>query len=345
MPDRIEQAAYPVEERSFLALVNAVLRRRHWVFRGALGAILLVLGILLVTPRSWSTEAALVPSVRSASSALSGLAAQFGVIAPGADPSQSPQFYADFVQSPTLLGAVVDQKYSGVDLATRWGMRAARAAKRRDLAIRKLARSISASVAPKTGVLRIRVVTSDPDLSFQLITAVLDQLNKFNLETRQSRAGAERRFTQERLAQARVALDSAEDRLQRFVVTNRDVKSSSLPELEQQRLSRDVALKQQIFSQLSLSFEQARIEEVRDTPLLSVTEPPQIPFEADSSHLIRNGIAALLLGAFGGILLALLAGTFDLTDDRTNERDDFRRFTASLVHDMFSPRLWAAPRE
>jgi uncharacterized protein involved in exopolysaccharide biosynthesis len=65
--------------------------------------------------------------------------------------------------------------------------------------------------------------------------------------------------------------------------------------------------KQQVFQTLSQAVEQARIDEVRDTPVLSIIEPPTIPPVRDSRGLALKLIAALAFGVASAAGVATLA--------------------------------------
>jgi uncharacterized protein involved in exopolysaccharide biosynthesis len=136
-------------------------------------------------------------------------------------------------------------------------------------------------------------------ISQRLLAAV----NQFNLRTRQSQATEERKFTETRLTEARTSLREAEDRLQSFLQHNRQGSSPEL-KFDEDRLEREVALDQQVVNSLAQSYEEVRIREVRDTPVITVIEPPVAPTSADSHGRAGRAIVGLVLGA----LLASLVG-------------------------------------
>jgi uncharacterized protein involved in exopolysaccharide biosynthesis len=142
-------------------------------------------------------------------------------------------------------------------------------------------------------------------LSQELNAKILELLNKFNMETRRSRATQERAFTTQRLAQVAGELREAEDRQQYFLQRNRDYRNSPDLSFQQERLARDVSMHQQVYTTLAQSLEQAKIEEVRDTPVITVVQAPSAPPRPDSRGLLRLFILSMLTGTVVGILLAL----------------------------------------
>jgi uncharacterized protein involved in exopolysaccharide biosynthesis len=298
-------------EVSLVALLAVVLRHRGLVTATAGVLALIVVGMGLAARRTWSTAATLIPQVRQNQAAgLSGLAAQFGVTLPAAEATQSPGFYADLLVSRTILGAVVDSGIvmpagRRIAVADLYRVSAPNPALRRELALQALGRNVSSGVSSKTGVVRLQVRAPSAAAAQRLADQILQELARFNLVTRQSQAAAERRFTEKRLVDARGELRDAEARLQYFLQRNRLFESPEL-RFERDRLQREVQLRQDIYASLAQSFERVRIEEVRDTPVFTVVESPELPVRPDPRGLLRTGILALIGGGILGIVLAFL---------------------------------------
>ena len=149
------------------------------------------------------------------------------------------------------------------------------------------------------------VTTPWPDLSYEVAERIVGLVNEFNLETRQSRGAEERRFVEERLQQVRSELRDAENQLQGFLQSNRAFQNS--PELlfEHDRLQRQVGMRQQVFTSLMQAYEQARIAEVRNTPVITVIVAPSEPVRPERRNLILGAFMGLLIGASVGVSLAL----------------------------------------
>jgi uncharacterized protein involved in exopolysaccharide biosynthesis len=158
-----------------------------------------------------------------------------------------------------------------------------------------LRKDVSASTSTQTGVVSIQVRSRSAVLSDEIATRLLSIINAFNLQRRQTQAAAERAFAESRVASIKGDLGAAEGRLQDFLQHNANCCEAPSLRFEEQRLSRDVATQQQLYTTMLQSFEQAKIDEVRDTPVITVIEPPTIPVRPDSRR------AALLL-PFGVII-------------------------------------------
>jgi uncharacterized protein involved in exopolysaccharide biosynthesis len=273
----------------------------------------ITIGITLSTPQQWSASAMFVPQARSSvGGGLSGLAAQFGVSVPGGDPSQSPVFYQEVVRSRAVLSAVVDstiltERGTGARrvIADIFGVEPAEPAVRRDAAITVLNRQLDVGLAVKSGIIRVTVHAPSAEAAYVIADRLLAELIRFNLRTRQTQASAERRFTEGRLADAHADLRRAEEVLRRFTEGNRSITSPTLA-VERERLAREVTLRQEVYSSLQQAFERARIDEVRDTPMISVLEQPERPVRADSRGLAAKTIGSLLGGGVLAVMIALL---------------------------------------
>ena len=243
------------------------------------------------------------------------LAQQFGLSLPSSGNKRTPQFYQDLIFSSELLHGIVTQHFSvksdrgeveQIDLATHFGIPAATTDVGIQRAIEDLGRAINASHSIETGIVRFSVTTSDPELSEQVVAAILEGINNFDRVSRQSQAGAERRFVEGRLAQVQDEFSEVEDSLKHFLINNRAFSNSPELQFEHDRLQRTVQMRQQVLTSLAQSFESARIEEVRSTPLITMLEYPRVPALRDAKGRIRMVIVGGIIGLVMGGLIAFL---------------------------------------
>ena len=106
--------------------------------------------------------------------------------------------------------------------------------------------------------------------------------------------------------EAERALREAEDRLQGFLQRNRVISSPDLG-FEHDRLQRQVTLRQQVYTSLVQNQEEARIREVRDTPVITVLENPRLPVVSEPRRSVLKGILGGLAGGLLGAMIAFLA--------------------------------------
>lgn len=303
-----------------LALVATALRYRAYAFGLPffLGTATAV--ITLLSHRTYTSATSFLPQSGDGSlSRLAGLAAQFGVAVPGQNPGQSPEFYADLATAGAVLGPIVEHRFEGLvppdegppTLVHLLRARGRDSAARREDAIKRLRRELIVTVDGKTSVVVLGVETRWPALSQAVARRIVDAIIDFDLHVRQTRATAERQFTESRLAEAKAELREAEDRLQGFLVRNRQYRESPGLQFEYERLSREVTARQQVYTELDRAYEQARIEEVRNTPRVTVIEPPEVPARPNSRRLVLRVLLAGIAGLFLGLGAALLAQGLD----------------------------------
>lgn len=298
----------PFEWGALLARLRA--RRRLVIGMATVG---ICCGVIwwALTPRTWTANARFVPQVRrgAQSQPLNAITAQLGISVPSGDAMNSPQFYADLVLSREVLRAVLAGRVavSGEDsvalltLVQRWK----KPSISQDDALQYLADAVGSAVAPRTGVVSVTVTLRDRKAAVSGLNAILAELDRYNRDRRRSQSTAERRFTEERLVEARQDLRDAEDRLQAFLQRNREVVSSANARFDRDRLDRDLMEKQSIYSSMSQANQQSRIEEVRDTPLLTIVEAPDARERGNSRGSVQRVGVSLLTGTLLGIGLAL----------------------------------------
>jgi len=341
-------------EISLIRLINIVLAYRSVVITCSVLLFLIAVLVTLLLPRTYTVDSSFTPQSERLASNLAGIAAQFGVPLPATDAGASPDFYAELLESRRILGETIDARYtfptdtgevSGtlVDILE---IRGETEGERKEMALRRFRGMINAELDRPSGVVTFEVETFNPQLSARIARRLLDLLNRFNLETRQSQASAERRFTEVRLAEAKGELLEVENRLQAFLEVNRDLGTSPLLRFRQERLEREVSIRQAVVSSLAQNYEQARIDEVRDIPVITVVEEPEAPALPDPRMLLLRGILALVAGALLGSLLAFfLAFVRASRTDPADELAEFRQLKRATVRDIRRPwRLFGLGR-
>lgn len=330
-------------EVSLLSLLTALLRRRALIVWSSLLCAVIFTGIALIGDREWTSVVSFFPQGKKAGGNLSALAAQFGVGVGTADATESPNFYADLVKSRAILADVVDSGVAvapdgkRVDIAEAFKIKTTAPALRRDMAIKNLNGAIAVSTSAKTGVVTMRVTSTSPQLSAGIGVRLLDLLTRFNQNTRRSQASAERKFTEERLSVAKRELREAEDVLSRFLEVNRVRDAASL-RAQQDRLEREVRNLQELYTNLAKAYEQAKIDEVRDTPVITVVERPEPAARPDTRGIATKGLASLVAGFLLGVLIALaLEGFSTKPGQRSAEQEEFRLLGYATLRDLRRP--------
>jgi uncharacterized protein involved in exopolysaccharide biosynthesis len=330
-----------------LSAVNVVLRRRSLVI-GVTGLVLAsIVALTLLSPRTYTSSASFMPqTTRTPTGGGGGVAAQLGLSMLTADPTQSPAFYVDLLKSRGILDSIVSTRFrvqrdSGVVVATLIDLLEAKGRtpeRRREAAIVALSRAVQADPSLKTGVVNFSVRASDPVLAKDVADRMLQLLNAFNLRRRRTQASEERRFAEERLTQARAELRVAEDRLQTFLQRNRVYATAPELRFEEDRLSREVNMRQQLYTSVAQAHEQARMDEVRDTPVITVIAQPNVPARPNPRGLFKWLIVGLVVGLGLGVGLAFLRELMDRSDvEPGSEAERFHLLWRDTIADITHP--------
>jgi uncharacterized protein involved in exopolysaccharide biosynthesis len=331
---------------SLLSAVNIVLRRRSLVIGTTLLILVSIVAVTLLRPRSYTSSASFMPQTTRNPTSGGGIAAQLGLSMLATDATQSPAFYVDLLKSRGILDSTVMTRFrfqgtEGVvdapliDILKAKGSTAER---RREAAIQSLGRAVRADPALKTGVVNLSVRASNPILAKQVADRMLELLNAFNLRRRRTQASEERRFAEERLDQARAELRVAEDRLQEFLQRNRVYASAPDLRFQEDRLSREVNMRQALYTSVGEAYEQARMDEVRDTPVITVIEQPNVPARPDSRGLLKWLVAGLIVGLGLGVGLAYLRELMESNEGEPgSEVETFHLLWRETVRDLTHP--------
>jgi len=315
VPDRPQAE----EDLTLVGLLAFLLRHRRMILGTGLVAFLFIGVYTFVRPRTYTSSALFMPqSSEGALSRLSGLAATFGVSVPLTDAGSSPAFYADLLKSRDVLRRTVETRYAFATpddsvhgtLIELFRERGDTPAARRDAAAKDLLGTIDVTVGRETGTVELEVSTRWPELSRQVAARMIDLVSDFNLHRRQTKAGAERQFVEGRVTEAKDSLHAAEARLQGFLQSNRDYRNSPQLLFEWGRLDREVSMQQQVYTSLVQSYEAARIDEVRNTPVITLMEAPDLPAKPDARLALLKGMLAGIVGLALGALFAAVRQAF-----------------------------------
>lgn len=302
------------DEISILEIANTVLRQWRMVMALPLGLAFLVGLCTFTQDRMYTVETSFLPQVAEGRGGASTLARQFGVAVAPDRPGQSPQFYADLTRSISLLRKAVETQYQVP--GDNGNQRQATLIQFYEIedepgklppwrrAVEELREYISTSVDVETGMVKLTVESFHPDLAEQIAERFLELLNEINLDVRQSRGQEEGRFIAGRVAEVHGELLAAEKALEEFLKQNREFRNS--PELlfEHDRLQRQVAMRHEVYTSLLRSQEEARLDAVRDTPVLAVIDHPAGAAEPKGKGTVLRTLLAFMLGGMLAVFVA-----------------------------------------
>jgi len=315
-----DQGRGPVPARepaalTFDDLLEAVHRTWRSLAMWGLAGLLVGAIVGMVRPRSYTARASFVveqSSTRSLPSGLGALALQLGFDV-GTEAGRSPQFYNGLIGTSGLLGSILDSTVSagpGVRVSVRRVVGAGddTTHARMDAALRRLRKRIASQVDARTGIVTVAVSARPAAAAEDIATLLIAAVRRFNVSTRQLQARELRQFLETRVGAASADLQASEEELRGFYERNRRFTESPALVFEESRLKRQVELRQDLYVSLAKQLESARIEEVNDTPTITVVDPPFASTRPDGPGLLALAVIGLVIGAAARAGLLVLAG-------------------------------------
>jgi uncharacterized protein involved in exopolysaccharide biosynthesis len=301
---------------SLLRLAATLLRRwRFIVAAGLVGAAGAAAWALLATPRYRST-ARFALEERRGISAAGGLAALAGQLGGGTlGGIRSLQFYAEVLVGQELLEQVVLDTFPDPDepgarkpLIDILDVTDDNPRRRLSDAVDKLRDAIGTSTNDRTGTITLDVALPDPDLAAAVTARLYQRLERFNIETRKSSASERREFASREITKAQAELRDAEAAMRNFLEANRGGLDIPRLNFQRQQLQRRIDLLEESYSELARELQEARIDEVRDTPVFTLVQrPAPAPYREFPKRVRMTLIGGLLGGALAVFWLGLKA--------------------------------------
>lgn len=340
--------------QSSIAMLNTALRHGRVLVVVPLTAMVLAVVVAAVTGPAYVAESTVKPeSRRPDGGGLMGLASQFGFDLGAITDGESVDYYARLLKSREILGEAVRAQYEvtdgdegarRADLLTLYEIPGETESERLARGVGRLRADVSVAVDHPAGLITVQTEAPTPALAEQINARLLALLNEFNLEKRRSTARAEREFVEEQAQRAASELAAAESRLAEFLAQNRRYQNS--PDLvnEAERLRRRVDIHQQVYAMLAQSHEQAKLDEVRNTPVFTVLDRPE-----GSSRPVGGVVPAAVLGfALGLVLAGLWVFTREyLAEQRRRHPAEYRELERRLgpIRRLLPGRRRPPPRD
>lgn len=301
------------------AFLERVLRHRRLLLRLTLGVALITLSWTLLSHRSYTAQVSFLPADQnSGGSALAGLASQVGLNVGDGGGQDSPEFYADLLLSDRTLRELVVGRFAAVSggqvqhdtlLVDYLYPSPADSAVRVAMAVLALRKHLTAVTSATTGVVTFNASFKDPLVAYGVTVRALALVNRFNVESRQSQAGAQRRFLESQVQSTAADLRASEDSLLRFLTRNRDYRNSPTLSFENDRLQRAVTMRQAAYSQVFQSYLQAEAAEVQNTPVITVVGPPSVPIIGNARNTVVKTVLFAMIAFVLGLVYVLFRET------------------------------------
>ena len=301
------------------ATVDDVWQRRWFIIRAAMLAGTLAIVVALLLPNKYTATAQLLPS--GGGSSLGSLARGFtgqladlglGPMMQASDPGESSELFPQVLTSRTLSDEVLKRSYTIADGETETSMDLYEYfdEKNADYAYKALHKITSVHQERTTGVITLSVTTRHADLSRQIATAFVEELEAYNSTRRRTKGTEKAAFLAGRLDAVEKELESASMDLKVFRSRNLNFANSSDPDIlaELARLQRNETIKTELFGLLTQQHEMARLEAADQMPIVQVLDRPRVPLVKSSPPrtviVISTGLVAVMIATLIAIAMA-----------------------------------------
>ena len=264
-------------------------RKQLLIINGAVAVLTILILVLIIRP-SYTSNISILPDygASAASSSLSGIAS----LVTGATGATPTGIYQNLLTNETVIGPVLLKKRKtnafkdSVTLIEYFGFSSINPSlpeeTRQRLQFLKAFNKFQDNVLLTnidvlTNILKVSITLPESQLSADVVNDVVRSLETYVLTKRQSNARSQKLYLEKRLIEVTDSLTAAENQLKFFQLQNRVIDQSPELLLEQARLQRNIDLMQAVFSQLTQQLEQAKLDEIRDTPILNVSEYAKDP--------------------------------------------------------------------
>ena len=273
----------------------------------------LVAGVVisLLLPVRYRATAVLSPSPSGGErirldGALASLGSQFGI---DLGTSRSPlRFYPRLITSNWFLGNLAvtplrgDTSIFSLFTAHPPDTAAADYPRLLEEVVTKLRKVFVVELDDRANSFTLSIELSSRTMADAAIERAISLITEFDTHVLRSQASESRRFLQARLDSARIDLQAYEDSVAIFLSHNRTYEQSPLLQLQYQRLQRRVGLKQEVYTSLARNFEEERMQEVREAPVLTIVDPPHAGWR--KSYPLRRTVVAQFLALSAALILA-----------------------------------------
>lgn len=296
---------YYLKLKPYIEIISKNLRKLS-IFNFTVFIITIII-LLFFTEPYYISSVSILPEYGNKSgvmSQLSGLAAMAGINVGDAAPTE---IYHNLLKSEEVLSNVIYSKYKtekfrdSVNLIQYFEIyvdekpQAIKSRKEFLKAFKLVSdNKISTEIDRLTKILTISVEMPEPQLAADVANAIVKSLDLYIRTQRKSFATEQIFYLEKRIKEVSDSLNAAEDALMKFREQNRIVSQSPALLLEQGRLMRNVEILQTVYIELNKQIELAKVEQIRDAPVLNIKEFAKNPIYKAGPRRLSTIIQVML---------------------------------------------------
>jgi uncharacterized protein involved in exopolysaccharide biosynthesis len=289
-----------------LEVLGIIWAKRRVILILSFGVSILTLGILFLFPNYYKAVSTILPETEksklSALGQFADIANIAGVSIPG---SEIAKLYPTIIMSESVLQNVIYKEYQTkkfpqpVTLVKFWEIDKKDPGEEFEAAYTRLRGGLDASFDIRSSMVTVTLDMTEPELAANVLNTVVAELDKFMRTKRTTNAEEERKWIEVRLKEVDGDLRTAEEHLKEFREKNRRILDSPELMLEEGRLSREVQIQSTIFVELKKQLELAKIEEIKNIPIINILDTARPPTRKDRPKRATNAATMFLLMFIG----------------------------------------------
>ncbi len=170
--------------------------------------------------------------------------------------------------------------------------------------VKSMKSRIVCDVDKKTMVITINVTDQDPLIAATMADSVQQRLQDFITDYRTKKARKDLEFSRKAFEKAQQRYEHARRRYASFSDSNQRLFLESLRS-EQEKLSQELAIQSQVYTQASAQLQQAELDVQRETPAFTVLEPATVPVRKAGPARAKMCLIFLFLAFLGTTVYVL----------------------------------------
>jgi len=270
--------------------------------------------IAMTTPPAWVSSSKIIcKTAENGEGQLSQLAAMAGLNLNRPGTNNPSAYFEDILNDDEFLEGMLDRKWKykndSLSITEIWKLKPGKektddpeyAFRKRQVEMLRNS-GVLRLKRTKNGIFEIITEFGDPRVAYDLNLYTIDWLNRYLVKAFRTQARENRIFVEERISDVSAELERNENALAEFRERNLGVGAPKVM-MQLGRLTRNLNVNQEIFLQLRKELELAKLEELKDQPLIEVISKPVIA--VDRSKPRRKQI--VVIGFFLGCILGISA--------------------------------------
>lgn len=287
-------------------MLELLWQKRWTIIRNTMIPTLLSVVVCLFLTKYYVATTTVLPdldylnSLKGRLAGLQDLASDLGIS--GGNGISPSQLYPEIILSETILHKVIYHPYTTekyprpVNLLEYFDYDTTTSALNYEVLLRSLRDNIvSVTVDRKSTVITVSTMMPEPQLAADVANQITKELDTYQRGFRNTRAGAQRQFLETRLQDVRMDLQAAEDALKDFREKNRMISQAPQLVLDQARLERIVTINNSIYIELRKQYEIVKLDEVKNTPVVSVLDIARAPVQKEKPRRIMIVLTVFMI--------------------------------------------------